>query len=395
MENATLNDTLNGTAGNATFTATTEGFLLAYSSLFTMAIVPIIIGSLQSVAANKLNKETGEVETMTSKDAAMFPLYASGALFGIYLFFKLISKEYINMLLAFYFFLLGVLALTHVLKPVYHRLVPASLPNRSFNIRILEFVSKLKPAAAGEAKEKEKQQTGEKAEQKQPASDELPPPEKRPLARLWLNLDFDLLDLANLAVSACVGLWYLATRHWLANNAFGLAFAINAIELLHLNKVATGAILLSGLFIYDVFWVFGTNVMVTVAKSFEAPIKLVFPQDLLEKGLAADKFAMLGLGDIVIPGIFVALLLRYDAARGRSGRPYFCCCLAAYCAGLLATIVVMHVFKHAQPALLYLVPCCLGAPLLLALARGELGCLLRYEDTDGAADSRTGAKKTD
>lgn len=356
-----------------------------------MAIVPIIIGSLQSVIANKLNKETGEVETMTSKDAAMFPLYASGALFGIYLFFKLISKEYINMLLAFYFFLLGVLALTHLLKPVYHKLAPASLPNRNFNIRILEFVSKLKSTVASpDAKDKEKAKeskgAGKKAEQKAAAPADAGDSNEK-ASELWLNLDFDLLDLVNLAVSAGVGLWYLATRHWLANNAFGLAFAVNAIELLHLNKVATGAILLSGLFIYDIFWVFGTNVMVTVAKSFEAPIKLVFPQDLLENGLAADKFAMLGLGDIVIPGIFVALLLRYDAARGRSGRPYFWCCLAAYCAGLLATIAVMHVFKHAQPALLYLVPCCLGAPLLLALARGELACLLRYEDTDGAAEA--------
>ena len=39
---------------------------------------------------------------------------------------------------------------------------------------------------------------------------------------------------------------------------------------------------------------------------------VVFPQDLLEKGLAANNFAMLGLGDIVIPGIFIALLLRFD-----------------------------------------------------------------------------------
>lgn len=39
---------------------------------------------------------------------------------------------------------------------------------------------------------------------------------------------------------------------------------------------------------------------------------VVFPQDLLEKGLAADNFAMLGLGDIVLPGIFIALLLRFD-----------------------------------------------------------------------------------
>ena len=41
-------------------------------------------------------------------------------------------------------------------------------------------------------------------------------------------------------------------------------------------------------------------------------ISVVFPQDLLEKGLGASNFAMLGLGDIVIPGIFIALLLRFD-----------------------------------------------------------------------------------
>lgn len=39
---------------------------------------------------------------------------------------------------------------------------------------------------------------------------------------------------------------------------------------------------------------------------------MVFPQDLLERGLDASNFAMLGLGDIVIPGIFIALLLRFD-----------------------------------------------------------------------------------
>lgn len=32
----------------------------------------------------------------------------------------------------------------------------------------------------------------------------------------------------------------------------------------------------------------------------------------MERGLAANNFAMLGLGDIVIPGIFIALLLRFD-----------------------------------------------------------------------------------
>ena len=73
-------------------------------------------------------------------------------------------------------------------------------------------------------------------------------------------------DLFNLFDFVCI-------QHWIANNLFGLAFAVNGVEFLSLNSISTGCILLGGLFVYDVFWVFGTNVMVTVAKSFEAPIK--------------------------------------------------------------------------------------------------------------------------
>ena len=54
--------------------------------------------------------------------------------------------------------------------------------------------------------------------------------------------------------------------------------------------------------------------------------------------------------------------------------------VAAYLAGLLATIAVMHVYKHAQPALLYLVPACLGVPLFLALVRGDIKTMFAYED---------------
>ena len=49
----------------------------------------------------------------------------------------------------------------------------------------------------------------------------------------------------------------------------------------------------------------------------------------------------------------------------------------AYVVGLLATIFVMHVFKHAQPALLYLVPACLATPLSLALLRGDINALFK------------------
>jgi minor histocompatibility antigen H13 len=169
-------------------------------------------------------------------------------------------------------------------------------------------------------------------------------------------------------------------KHWIANNLFGLAFAVNGVELLHLNNVMTGFILLGGLFFYDIFWVFATDVMVTVAKSFEAPIKLVFPQDLIERGFFAENMAMLGLGDIVIPGIFIALLLRYDKSLKRNSNFYFNVTFIAYILGLLTTIGVMHVFKHAQPALLYLVPACLGTPLLFALVKGDVKSMFAYAD---------------
>ncbi|XP_055004139.1 minor histocompatibility antigen H13-like [Boleophthalmus pectinirostris] len=109
-------------------------------------------------------------------------------------------------------------------------------------------------------------------------------------------------------------------------------------------------------------------------------ISVVFPQDLLEKGLGASNFAMLGLGDIVIPGIFIALLLRFDVSLKKNTRTYFYTSFVAYIFGLVLTIFIMHTFKHAQPALLYLVPACVGFPVIVALLKGELTEMFRYEE---------------
>jgi len=81
---------------------------------------------------------------------------------------------------------------------------------------------------------------------------------------------------------------------------------------LNLPSFKIAFVLLWGLFFYDIFWVYGTDVMVTVAKSLNAPVKLLFPVDLTA---TPPKFSLLGLGDIVIPGIYIALSLRYDINR--------------------------------------------------------------------------------
>ncbi|XP_023652575.1 minor histocompatibility antigen H13 [Paramormyrops kingsleyae] len=339
-------DAVNATA--AKFVSSPEGPALAYGSLVFMALLPIFFGALRSISCAKSKNSADMPETITSRDAARFPIIASCTLFGLYLFFKVFSQEYINLLLSMYFFVLGILALSHTMSPFMNRVFPANLPNRQYQLLFTQ--------GSGEGREE------------------------------IVNYEFDTKDLVCLCISTVVGIWYILTKHWVANNLFGLAFALNGVELLHLNNVSTGCILLGGLFIYDVFWVFGTNVMVTVAKSFEAPIKLVFPQDLLEKGLEANNFAMLGLGDIVIPGIFIALLLRFDVSLRKDSRTYFYTSFLAYIFGLGLTIFVMHTFKHAQPALLYLVPACIGFPVVVALVKGELTEMFRYEESLSEAD---------
>jgi len=84
---------------------------------------------------------------------------------------------------------------------------------------------------------------------------------------------FDNQAIVCFFLALIVGVWYVVKKHWIANNIFGLAFAVNGIEFLQLNQIQNGCILLGGLFFYDIFWVFGTDVMVSVAKSFDAPIK--------------------------------------------------------------------------------------------------------------------------
>ena len=199
--------------------------------------------------------------------------------------------------------------------------------------------------------------------------------------------------------------------------------------------------MLIGLLAYDVFWVFyssgvvGENVMLEVATSsqIEGPLKLMLPG-----GSAASKypFSILGLGDVVIPGIFAALMLRFDAfqkllqrqartepkmSEGKddaglcysmesvvlnppqettvseaeslsedkalmssllpilepreellSSRKYIVPVFGSYAAGLMIAFGANVITGAGQPALLYIVPCMLTTTVVLASARGEL-----------------------
>lgn len=158
--------------------------------------------------------------------------------------------------------------------------------------------------------------------------------------------------------------------------------------MLSLGSLKTGGIFLASLFVYDIFWVFFTPVMVTVAKSLDAPIKLMFPT-----ADAARLFYILGLGDITIPGRFVALALRFDVSRGIKNR-YFSCALVGYAAGITAAIAANNWFQAGQPALLYIVPGITGFVASRSLWSGEVKPLLEFVESQ-AEEEKAGNGRED
>jgi minor histocompatibility antigen H13 len=334
------------------FTVPFDPIYIAYVALVLMAIAAILVGSFDSIPSPGKNEER---EVLSSGDAYWFPVIGSVVLFSFYMLFTVFGKELINMLITAYFAIFGAISISRLTSPVLRNVV--------------HWLLGFKPATSENVKEKAP--IGWKQSMLEPYEFKV-----TRLGHVSIEGSIDIMDVIGFILASVFTAYYVFTKHWIASNLFGMSFAIGAISLLHLDSFATGMILLSGLFIYDIFWVFGTNVMVTVAKSFDAPIKLLWPRDIFA---SKYEFALLGLGDIVIPGIFVALCLRFDHERAGKplskysySKPYFWTCYFFYILGLAATIFVMHYFKAAQPALLYLSPACIISVLLTSLVRREV-----------------------
>jgi minor histocompatibility antigen H13 len=321
------------------------------------AAATVFVGSWRSVKAEP------PTEAMTKKDAMKFPLMGSIMLFSLFLAFKFLPKDLVNLVLSAYFVLIGTAALVATVDPLIAPFLPAAFPHKELTIKI-------------------------------PAIPRLLPE--------GFEFSFSTLEafLAIPAAGFCY--WYWTTKHWLGNNALGIAFSLQGIEHLSLGAVQNGVILLSGLFFYDIFWVFCTPVMVSVAKSFDAPIKLLFPRVPMPATAGASTFSMLGLGDIVIPGIFVAIILRYDAEHNnfhgtqqttseRKTR-YFRSAFIGYVIGLATTIGVMNIFQAAQPALLYIVPAVLITTFGHAKICGEAEKVFHWKEAEEEEEEHVATK---
>ena len=210
--------------------------LMVFISTGSLVYIGCILSS--KVLLNQSNNGSQEkIETMKQKDAWLFPVIGSVVLFGLYIVFKYLQKDMLNLLLQIYFSLLGAYTISALIQEKIYTISPfkSMYENKLFTIPKIKLISDSEVIVT-------------------------------------------LLDILTFCLGSVVAIFYFIYKNWVFNNILGMAFSIFGIANMILGEYKTGAILLILLFFYDIFWVFFTPVMVSVAKSIDGPIKLMFPK---------------------------------------------------------------------------------------------------------------------
>ncbi|RMZ85950.1 hypothetical protein DV737_g135, partial [Chaetothyriales sp. CBS 132003] len=445
--------------------------LPTYSHLIASAVFPIYAASHASLtrpssaakakseaAAAEGEEEKSEViESLTPGDALLFPLLAGGTLASLYFILKWLQEpHWLNRFLSLYFSWIGVFFGFKFVRDVLTTIRSLVFPNTYSSARG-QLVWTADPTKSAYTTA-----SGLTTNSPLPGMLRHLPLGRRLSAWIWgvrgllstpaalhlrisglLTVDttITLIDPVALCVSCAIATFHaFVAKPWYLTNLLGFSFCYAALQFTTPTTGWTGTLVLGALFVYDIYFVFFTPMMVTVATKLDVPIKLLFPQPdgcvLARSGSAEDSpamqayrecvakkraMAMLGLGDIVVPGMMIAFALRFDlflhycrrpetakaeykSATGAWGerfwtkktawseqlraksfqKRYFHATLAGYVAGLVVTLVALQVMQHGQPALLYLVPGVLGAFWGTALVRGELKTLWNYSEAEEA-----------
>jgi len=169
---------------------------------------------------------------------------------------------------------------------------------------------------------------------------------------------------------------WLYTKNWVLNNIIAIFFVQCIIRTTRVRSLFVSTLLLSILFVYDIFWVFfsapifGANVMVTVATKLDLPIKILMPHF---KPMPSSQCMIIGLGDLVVPGLVIAFA--YKVSIKLKAYIYYISTLIAYIIALVICEIMVYIFEQAQPALLYISPLVLFAFYIIGILRNELRIL--------------------
>ena len=424
---------------------------------------------------DELEEDQQKMEGLSPGDAFIFPVIAGVTLTGLYFVIKWLEDPAIlNTILNWYFSIFGILSVARLLTDTMGVLHSYMFPARySWDGQVWEVQPRVRSIMVP-------QDTGAKTLTPLPGLLSRLPLPARIHDALWIlrELPFQKLDFRfyiygmtsshfrlgphgalGLTIALATVFYYnLIAKPWWLTNLMGFGFAYNVLQIMSPTTFWTGTLILQALFCYDIYFVFFTPIMVTVATTLEIPAKLLFPRP---SGPGEDPekqaLSMLGLGDVVLPGIMIGLALRFDLylfylrkqqrksstadsnrsdqltkdkspnpeiikavwkpatggwgerfwigqIRNDAGTPqhggtfpktYFHASLIGYVLGMLCTLCAMHLFGHAQPALLYLVPGVLCSLWATALAKGDMKTMWEFTEAEEeeAADGKKGKAK--
>ena len=437
--------------------------------LISSAVFPIFVGAHASLsrpssaAKSKKQKRTDDsddepdeeqkLEGLSPTDAIMFPLLAGLTLTGLYYLIKLLEDPtLLNKFLNWYFAVFGTFSTTMLLADTFRTLHSFAFP------RIF--------ASQGVIWEVFEEDRLVRSHSLAPRSNPLPavfgrlPIPSYMTDEIWRlrelfscelklrifvhryvrsSMKVSFYQLISFVLAIILELYFnFISKPWWLTNIFGFGFAYSALQIVSPTTVSTGVLILVALFFYDIYFVFYTPIMVTVATQLDIPAKLMFPRPRFPgESEKSNPMSMLGLGDVVLPGVMVCFALRFDLylhylrqqvrpptkqngsmkpkgeladgaeivkakwipVAGGWGeafwtlpkswqtekvvtfpKPYFEATLGGYVGGLVVTILVLQVFGHAQPALLYLVPGVCLPLLFLAYLKRDLETLWTYDE---------------
>ncbi len=464
-------------------------YLIVYLHLLVSALFPIYTGAHASLSrpssaakpskTKKSNDDDDEpeeqeqaMESLGPIDALLLPLFAGLSLAGLYVLIRwLEDPALLNKILNWYFAIFGVWSLAQMIRDTMGVLTSFAFPKTCD--------SDDTSGEVGPTSRKFEPTSSPLVEQSSPASESSSAPSlvsrfmnymstlrqllSRQLdVRLYIHkivqaqFKIGLQDVTSLFL-AIVGLAYfnLIDKPWWLTNLLGFSFAYSALQILSPTTSWTGTLILAGLFIYDIYFVFFTPLMVTVATQLDIPAKLLFPRPRRPtEDPTKQAMFMLGLGDVVLPGMMIGFALRFDLylfylrkqiqrtikttedaannpaskkavdnevtkatwhpATGGWGerfwnpkneilrsknfqgvlfpKTYFHASVIGYVMGMLCTLGVMEIYGQAQPALLYLVPGILGSLWGTALLKGDIKTLWAFDESEDDQKSNSPSK---
>ena len=191
-----------------------------------------------------------------------------------------------------------------------------------------------------------------------------------------LYKELTIAEVTGYSLAFLLFVCWMYTKHWMLNNIIAVFFVLCFIRIVRVKSLLVSTLLLSSLFVYDIFWVFfstplfGSNVMVTVATKLELPIKILMPHF---KPMPTSQCMLIGLGDLVVPGLVIAF--SYKVSAKLKAYSYYAANLIAYIISLVICEIMLYVFEQPQPALLYISPLILFAFYLVGIIRKELRML--------------------